>query len=255
MDFSSASSEGEQILLIGNFSFTTETLQSLSTLGQLLVCQTSRLFSFIFTTSIRAPSWSRRWLRQLLQELDGGDRKSFLNACRSGQYDRVSVIVRTFESIAVRETAAAASLQSDKLIKFSQLTGPFDSELIEALPNSVKFIAHNGVGYDQINVSRCAAKGSSRSPRILHQKSRITSSFRDIGLKYSRSRQRFNRQHSNDSRSQHSSPHPCLLVFSSRREMAWKLWVGTRSQRLNARHNWNGRHWQLPRSSCTSIWI
>ncbi|OBZ69685.1 putative 2-hydroxyacid dehydrogenase UNK4.10 [Grifola frondosa] len=37
--------------------------------------------------------------------------------------------------------------------------GVFDEELIAALPASIKWIAHNGAGYDQIDVAACNAKG------------------------------------------------------------------------------------------------
>ncbi|KAB5593811.1 Polyubiquitin-C [Ceratobasidium theobromae] len=35
----------------------------------------------------------------------------------------------------------------------------FDKELIDKLPDSVKWIAHNGAGYDQIDVAACKARG------------------------------------------------------------------------------------------------
>lgn len=39
-----------------------------------------------------------------------------------------------------------------------QITGRFDAELIAHLPSSVKFISHNGAGYDQIDVQPCSDK-------------------------------------------------------------------------------------------------
>lgn len=39
--------------------------------------------------------------------------------------------------------------------------GVFDAEIIDALAPSVKWIAHNGAGYDQIDVSACKSKGES----------------------------------------------------------------------------------------------
>ena len=40
--------------------------------------------------------------------------------------------------------------------------GVFDSEIISALAETgVKWIAHNGAGYDQIDVSACRSKGES----------------------------------------------------------------------------------------------
>lgn len=40
-----------------------------------------------------------------------------------------------------------------------QFTGPFDAELLAALPASLRFICHNGAGYDNIDVGRCSARG------------------------------------------------------------------------------------------------
>ncbi|KZS88311.1 hypothetical protein SISNIDRAFT_432946 [Sistotremastrum niveocremeum HHB9708] len=37
--------------------------------------------------------------------------------------------------------------------------GIFDKDLVEHLPSSVKWIAHNGAGYDQIDVDACKSKG------------------------------------------------------------------------------------------------
>ena len=38
--------------------------------------------------------------------------------------------------------------------------GIFDKELVDKLPASVKWIAHNGAGYDQIDVAACKARGT-----------------------------------------------------------------------------------------------
>jgi len=37
--------------------------------------------------------------------------------------------------------------------------GIFDREIIKALASNVKWIAHNGAGYDQIDVQECKANG------------------------------------------------------------------------------------------------
>lgn len=37
--------------------------------------------------------------------------------------------------------------------------GIFDAELINALPDTCKWIAHNGAGYDQIDVAACKKRG------------------------------------------------------------------------------------------------
>jgi len=38
--------------------------------------------------------------------------------------------------------------------------GIFDAELINALPSTCKWIAHNGAGYDQIDIAACQKRGT-----------------------------------------------------------------------------------------------
>lgn len=66
-------------------------------------------------------------------------RTAFLAECATGAFDGALVAYRTFDSVA--------------------LTGRIDTELLEALPSSLKFICHNGAGYDQIDVAACTARG------------------------------------------------------------------------------------------------
>ncbi|KAH8598823.1 D-isomer specific 2-hydroxyacid dehydrogenase [Bisporella sp. PMI_857] len=65
-------------------------------------------------------------------------REDFIKECKDGKYDNVKVIYRTFQSAAI--------------------TGLVDEELISHLPKNLKFIAHNGAGYDQIDVHACTAR-------------------------------------------------------------------------------------------------
>jgi glyoxylate reductase len=51
-------------------------------------------------------------------------RIDFIAECRSGAFDHVLAIYRTFESV--------------------ETTGRFDEEVVDALPASVRFICHNG---------------------------------------------------------------------------------------------------------------
>lgn len=37
--------------------------------------------------------------------------------------------------------------------------GTFDKALIDGLPSTVRWIAHNGAGYDPVDVYACKAKG------------------------------------------------------------------------------------------------
>ncbi|KAF8345981.1 hypothetical protein F5887DRAFT_964351 [Amanita rubescens] len=72
--------------------------------------------------------------------MDSPDRPSFLEACRpGGKYDGIIGIYRENES--------------------AQKIGKFDKEIIDGLPQSVKWIAHNGAGYDPVNVHACKARG------------------------------------------------------------------------------------------------
>ncbi|KAK6594318.1 glyoxylate reductase [Botrytis cinerea] len=62
-------------------------------------------------------------------------RQEFIEECKNGVYDKVVAVYRTFTSVAI--------------------TGLIDEELISVLPKGLKFIAHNGAGYDQIDVHAC----------------------------------------------------------------------------------------------------
>ena len=41
-----------------------------------------------------------------------------------------------------------------------QLTGPFDVELLSVLPKTLKYICHNGAGYDNIDIPACSENGA-----------------------------------------------------------------------------------------------
>ena len=75
----------------------------------------------------------------MLQEYRSGSREDFLSKCKAGEFDNVVGLYRSNESVSV--------------------TGPFDQELVDALPKSLKYVAHNGAGYDNIDVSACTARG------------------------------------------------------------------------------------------------
>lgn len=53
------------------------------------------------------------------------NRDEFLQECKSGAFDGASVAYRTFDSVAV--------------------TGKIDSEVLNHMPKSLKFICHNGI--------------------------------------------------------------------------------------------------------------
>lgn len=67
-------------------------------------------------------------------------RTAFIEALKRGQYDNIDCINRHLH---------------DPVI------GPFDTEIINALPKNIKVIGNVGAGYDQIDVAACTARGIS----------------------------------------------------------------------------------------------
>ncbi|ETS81554.1 hypothetical protein PFICI_06556 [Pestalotiopsis fici W106-1] len=71
---------------------------------------------------------------------DAGSRSDFMRECISGRYEGVVAIC----------DRAPSSLKA---------TGRYDEELISILPTTLKFICHNGAGYDNIQIPPCTARG------------------------------------------------------------------------------------------------
>ncbi|MCJ1253748.1 hypothetical protein MMC24_001560 [Lignoscripta atroalba] len=67
------------------------------------------------------------------------NRAEFIEECKSGALDGVVAVYRTFQSAAV--------------------TGRFDEELVSCFPEGLRFVCHNGAGYDQIDVPACTSHG------------------------------------------------------------------------------------------------
>ncbi|KAL3468161.1 D-isomer specific 2-hydroxyacid dehydrogenase [Aspergillus heterothallicus] len=78
-----------------------------------------------------------------LKEFPSGTREEFISNLKDGKYDDVSVIYRSNTS--------------------TKFTGHFDQELISLLPKSLKYICHNGAGYDNIDIPLCSERGISVS--------------------------------------------------------------------------------------------
>ncbi|KKK20594.1 hypothetical protein P175DRAFT_0474799 [Aspergillus ochraceoroseus IBT 24754] len=74
-----------------------------------------------------------------LKEFPSGTREDFIQNCKDGQYDDVEVIYRSNTS--------------------TKYTGPFDAEMVSVLPKTLKYICHNGAGYDNIDIPACSEKG------------------------------------------------------------------------------------------------
>ncbi|PSN72139.1 D-isomer-specific 2-hydroxyacid dehydrogenase-like protein [Corynespora cassiicola Philippines] len=74
-----------------------------------------------------------------LYEYPDGSREDFLSKCKSGAFDGVYAMFRSNDS--------------------NKITGNFNEELLDALPKSLKYICHNGAGYDNIDIPACTKRG------------------------------------------------------------------------------------------------
>lgn len=98
--------------------------------------------------------WAHDDVKELLGDIaeiiyvDAPDRATFLADCKpAGKYAGAVGIYRENES--------------------AKKIGAFDKEIINGLPSSVKWIAHNGAGYDPVDVHACIARGAPpRHPRL-----------------------------------------------------------------------------------------
>jgi len=83
--------------------------------------------------------WQSYASKYNLKEYEKGTRKDFLQKLRDGEYNDVVGLYRSNNSVSE--------------------TGPFDKELISLLPKSLKYVCHNGAGYDNVDVEVLTEKG------------------------------------------------------------------------------------------------
>ncbi|OAL40015.1 hypothetical protein AYO20_00928 [Fonsecaea nubica] len=83
--------------------------------------------------------WEGLGSKYNLKEFRKGTREQFLSNCKTGQYDDVVALYRS--NLSTSET------------------GLFDQELVSVLPQSLRYICHNGAGYDNIDVDACTRRG------------------------------------------------------------------------------------------------
>jgi glyoxylate reductase len=74
-----------------------------------------------------------------LYEYPDGSREDFISKCKNGDFKDLFAMYRSNDS--------------------NKMTGNFDEELVDALPSTLKFICHNGAGYDNIDVAACTKRG------------------------------------------------------------------------------------------------
>ena len=86
------------------------------------------------------------------------DRASFLEEARSGAFDGCTVAYRTFESF--------------------DITGKVDEQMLSALPQSLRFVCHNGAGYDQVDVPACTKRNIS----VSNTPTAVDDATADIGI-------------------------------------------------------------------------
>lgn len=102
--------------------------------------------------------WEELSTKYNLKEFRTGTREQFLSNCKSGKYDDVVALYRSNTS--------------------TSETGLFDEELLSVLPKALKYICHNGAGYDNIDVDACTRKGL----RISSTPIAVDDATADIGL-------------------------------------------------------------------------
>lgn len=64
------------------------------------------------------------------------------------------------------------------LTHYVQYTGSFDEELISVLPQSLRYICHNGAGYDNIDISAC----SQRNIAVSSTPVAVNNATADVGI-------------------------------------------------------------------------
>ena len=74
-----------------------------------------------------------------LYEYPTGSREDFISKCKNGDFKDVYALYRSNDS--------------------NKITGNFNDELLSSLPSSVKYICHNGAGYDNIDIPACTKRG------------------------------------------------------------------------------------------------
>lgn len=74
-----------------------------------------------------------------LHEYPDGNRDDFISRCKSGEFDGVYALYRSNDS--------------------NPITGDFNAELLDVLPKSLKYVCHNGAGYNNIDIAACTKRG------------------------------------------------------------------------------------------------
>lgn len=159
---------------------------------------------------------------KLYEYPEGGSREDFISKCKSGEFKDLFALYRSNDS--------------------NPITGDFNEELVNALPDSLKYICHNGAGYNNIDVAACSKRGISVSSTPIA----VDDATADVAIWLMLGALRNIKQSYmavNAGLSELAQPHPKPLQLTTPRQMARHLRPRPRSQRQNPRHPRHGRHW------------
>ena len=84
----------------------------------------------------------------------------------SKSYDLLHLSPTTSRPDFIRDCQASNGMYKDVVAIYrhnssAESIGVYDKELVEGLPKGLKWLAHNGAGYDQIDVEACTKRGES----------------------------------------------------------------------------------------------
>ena len=166
-----------------------------------------------------------------LHEYPDGNREDFLSRCKKGEFDGVYALYRSNDSNAI--------------------TGDFNAELLDALPKSVKFVCHNGAGYNNIDVLACTKRGLSVSSTPIA----VNDATADVAIWLMLGAFRNIKQSSN-------AVNQGMLIYMIKatsaniftRKMAWQLLTRSRSKEQNTGYPWYGGHRLSGGTPCEGFW-
>lgn len=151
-----------------------------------------------------SPEMSNKLLIYFVKEFPSGTREQFLTNCKNGEYDDVVVIYRSNAS--------------------TKHTGRFDKELVSALPKSVKYIVHNGAGYDNIDVPVVTEAGTFLPSRFY--KTMLTDWLvkRNCCIEHTRRREQCHRRRRHIPHDRSLAPCPCSSYCYPGWTMGRQVW-------------------------------
>ncbi|KAM0745931.1 hypothetical protein T439DRAFT_350921 [Meredithblackwellia eburnea MCA 4105] len=129
-----------QILVAGQVFWAHDQIKELSNTYEILVTFIYFVTQLISIIEPNFSSFFSFFQHQTNKPLTSNSQAEFIADCKpEGKYGRVTAIYR--------HGCSAAKI------------GNFDKDVVDALPSSVKWIAHHGAGYDDVDIAACTARG------------------------------------------------------------------------------------------------